>query len=95
MHNGFMSLSEIFNTDPALARVRNIVKETDVAIEFDNIFPELEKVAEAVKVEKTVLILRVENPAWRNELKFKENLIVEKINNYFNELRINRVKFVF
>jgi hypothetical protein len=90
-----MSLSEIFNTDPALARVRNIVKETDVAIEFDNIFPELEKVAEAVKVEKTVLILRVENPAWRNELKFKENLIVEKINNYFNELRINRVKFVF
>jgi hypothetical protein len=95
MHNGFMSLSEIFNTDPALARVRKIVKESDVTIEFTKIFPELEKVAEAVKVEKTVLILRVENPAWRNELKFKENLIVNKINSYFNEQRIARVKFVF
>jgi len=95
MHNGFMSLSEIFNTDPALARVRKIVKESDVAIEFTKIFPELEKVAEAVKIEKTVLILRVENPAWRNELKFKENLIVNKINSYFNEQRIARVKFVF
>jgi hypothetical protein len=95
MHNGFLSLSEIFNTDPALARVRNIVKESDVTIEFYKIFPDLEKVAEAVKVEKTVLILRVENPAWRNELKFKENLIVDKINSYFNEIRINRVKFIF
>jgi hypothetical protein len=94
MHNGFMSLSEVFNNDPALARVRNIVKESDVTIEFGKIFPDLEKVAEVVKVEKMVLILKVENPAWRNELRFKENIIVEKINKYFNELRINRVKFV-
>jgi len=95
MHNGFMSLSEIFNTDPALARVRNIVKESDVTIEFNKVFPDLEKVAIAVKVEKMVLILRVENAAWRNELKFKENIIVDKINNYFKETRINRVKFIF
>ena len=95
MHNGFMSLSEIFNTDPALARVRNIVKESDVTIEFNKVFPDLEKVAIAVKVEKMVLILRVENSAWRNELKFKENIIVDKINNYFKETRINRVKFIF
>ena len=95
MHSGFMSLSEIFNTDPALARVRNIVKESDVTIEFNKVFPDLEKVAVAVKVEKMVLILRVENAAWRNELKFKENIIVDKINNYFKETRINRVKFIF
>jgi hypothetical protein len=94
MHKGFMSLNEIFNTDPALARVRKIVKESDVSIEFNKIFPDLEKVAEAVRVEKTVLILRVENAAWRNELKFKENLIVNKINSYFKETRINRVKFI-
>ena len=95
MHKGFMSLFEIFNTDPALARVRKIIKDTDVSIEFNKIFPDLEKIAEAIKVEKTVLILRVENPAWRNELKFKENLIVDKINSYFKETRINRVKFIY
>jgi hypothetical protein len=94
MHNKFMSLSEIFNSDPALARVRNIVKESDVTIEFNKVFPDLEKVAEALRVEKMVLILKVENPTWRNELRFKENIIVEKINKYFNETRINRVKFV-
>jgi len=94
MHNRFMSLSEIFNTDPALARVRKIVKESDVSIEFNKIFPDLEKVAEAVKVEKMTLILRVENAAWRNELKFKENLIVEKINSYFKDTRVNRVRFI-
>lgn len=90
-----MSLFEIFNTDPALARVRKIIKDTDVSIEFNKIFPDLEKIAEAIKVEKTVLILRVENPAWRNELKFKENLIVDKINSYFKETRISRVKFIY
>ncbi|MDR3626545.1 MAG: DUF721 domain-containing protein [Ignavibacteriaceae bacterium] len=95
MHNGFMSLSEVFNTDPALARVRKLVKESDVAIEFSKLFPDLEKVAEAVRVEQNVLILRVENAAWRNELKFKEGLIIEKVNDYFKETRINRVKFIF
>ena len=94
MHNGFMSLSEIFNTDPALARVRKIVKESDVVTEFGKIFPDLVKVAEPVKVENTILLLRVENAAWRSELKFKENIIIDKINNYFKEMRINRVKFV-
>jgi hypothetical protein len=59
MHNGFMSLSEVFNTDPALERVRKLVKESDLAIDFNKIFPDLEKVAEAVRVEKDILILRV------------------------------------
>jgi len=95
MHNGFMSLSDVFNNDPALARVRKMVKESDVAVEFNKIFPDLEKVAAAVRVEKNVLILRVENAAWRNELKFKENLIIEKVNEYFKESRINRVKFIY
>jgi len=95
MHNGFMSLSDVFNNDPALAMVRKIVKESDVALDFAKIFPDLEKVAVAVKVENKVLILRVEISAWRNELKFKENVMVEKINSYFKETRINRVRFVF
>ena len=44
-------------------------------------------------VRKT-LFLKVENPAWRNELKFKETEIVEKINKFYNEERINQIRFI-
>jgi hypothetical protein len=94
MPKGFRSLFEILNSDPSLEKVRQAIKESDVALEFCKIFPELEKVVVAVKVEKKALLLRVENAAWRNELKFKEKLIVDKINNYFNESRINRIRFI-
>jgi hypothetical protein len=39
------------------------------------------------------LKLKVENPAWRSELKFRETEIVEKINNHFKETRINNIRF--
>ena len=71
-----------------------IIKESDVVSEFNKIFPDLEKVAAAVKVEKKILSLKVENPTWRSELKFREKLIVDKINNYFKENRINKIRFV-
>ncbi len=94
MPNSFKSLSEAFNSEPAFDGLRKIIKESDVVSEFSKIFPDLEKVAAAVKVEKKILSLKVENPTWRSELKFREMLIVDKINNYFKEVRINRIRFV-
>lgn len=96
MPDGFSSLADIINNEPGLKGVRNIIKLSDVVNEFNNIFPELAKVAVAVKVDKkNVLFLRVENAAWRNELKFKEKIIVEKINKHFCEERIKAVKFYY
>jgi hypothetical protein len=94
MPDGFRSLAEIFEREPDLERVRNSVKQYDVVDFFSEIFPDLSKVAQAVKTEKKMLFLRVENSVWRNELRLKEKTIVENVNKYFNEERIKGVKFV-
>ncbi len=94
MPEGFRSFADIIKTDPRLENVRNTIAQSDVVVEFNKIFPDLCKVAVAVKVDKKVLHLKVENASWRNELKFKENIIVEKVNEFYNEEVINRVKFV-
>ncbi len=94
MPNSFKSLSEAFNNEPAFDGLRKIIKESDVISEFNKIFPDLEKVVAAVKVEKKILSLKVENPTWRSELKFRETIIVDKVNDYFKENRINKIRFV-
>ncbi len=94
MPSGFKSLSEIINKEPALEGLRKIIKESDVVAEFNKIFPDLIKIAVPVKVEKKTLVLRVENAAWRNELKFRETQMVQNINRHFNEDRITRVRFL-
>ena len=94
MPNSFKSFSDAFNSEPAFEGLRKIIKESDVVSDFNKIFPDLEKVASAIKVEKRVLSLKVENPTWRNELKFREKLIVDKVNEYFKEVRINKIRFV-
>ena len=93
MPEGFRSLAEIFDRDPGLKSIKKIINESDVVREFNKIFPDLEKIVVPIKVEKKILFLKVENPTWRSELKFKENLIVDKINKYFNELRIAKISF--
>ena len=93
MPDGFRSLAEVFNKDPGLRRIKKIINESDVVREFNKIFPDFEKVVVPLKVEKKILFLKVENPAWRSELKFKENQIVEKINKYFKESRIAKISF--
>ncbi len=94
MREGFHRLSDIFNTDPGLANIRKSLKQSDVVNDFEKIFPELKKVAEAVKVDKKCICLRVENSAWRSELRLREMQIIKKINNYYKEERIKYVRFV-
>ena len=60
---------------------------------FLEIFPDLVKVAKALKVDKKTLFLKVENSVWRSELKFSESVIIEKINTFFKEERIKYIKF--
>jgi hypothetical protein len=94
MHSGFKSLKEVFKKERSLAGVREIVESSDVIVHFYEMFPNLEKVAIPQSCEKKVLKLKVENPSWRNELKFMESEMVEKINNYFSEKRINQIRFI-
>jgi hypothetical protein len=94
MPEGFKSLGDVFRREKSLKRLREIVKQSDVVLDFYNIFPDFKKVAQPQKVERKTLLLRVENPSWRNELKFKETEIVEKINKFYNEERINQIRFI-
>ncbi len=94
MPDGFKHIEEILNTDPGLEKIRKIIKQSDVVLEFYEIFPDLKKLVKAVKVDKKILFLKVENSVLRSELKFKEVLMVGNINKYFNEERIKGIRFV-
>jgi len=94
MPDGFKSLGDVFRREKSFKHLREIVKQSDIVLDFYNIFPDFKKVAEPKKVERKTLLLKVENPSWRNELKFKETEIVEKINKFYNEERINQIRFI-
>ena len=94
MPDGFHKISEVFNSEPGLASIRKVIKQSDIVNDFENIFPELVKIAEAVKAEKKCIYLRVQNATWRSELKFREQQIINKVNNFYKEERIKYVRFV-
>jgi hypothetical protein len=90
----FLSFKEIINTEPALNGFKELIKRSEVVLKFYEIFPDLENVVTPVKVEKSSIYLHVENSIWRSELKFREKAVVEKINKYFKESLVTRVKFI-
>ena len=94
MPEGFHKISEIFDKEPGLANIRRVLKQSDIVNDFEKIFPDLVKIAKAVKAEKKCIYLRVQNAAWRSELKFREGQIINKINNFYKEERIKYVRFV-
>lgn len=93
INSGFIKISDIINTRSEFDGLKKKLKETEVVDGFLEIFPDLGKVAKALKVEKKTLFLKVENSVWRNELKFSESVIIEKINMFFKEERIKFIKF--
>jgi hypothetical protein len=95
MPDKFISILDALNTNPELRRVKQIIQSSDVVVRFSEIFPELEKIAAAVKVDRKILFIKVENSVWRNELKFMEQRMVEKINDFFKGQRIKSIKFLF
>jgi len=97
MPDNFKSLKEVFEKEPRLKRLRNVINASSVVADFNKIFPEFKKMVVPVKVEKKRLFLNVENSVWRNwrnELKFKEKEIIEKINNHFQTEIIKWLKFI-
>jgi len=94
MPDRYKSVPDIIKNEKAFAAVRKKALEYDVASEFTEVFPELKTIVKAIKVDKEILFLHVENSVWRSELNFKRNLIVEKINNHFKNKVINNIKFV-
>lgn len=93
MDKGFLKLSDIIKNEPALKGLRSTMNDVEVLDSFAELFPDLKKVARASKVERKTLFLKVENSVWRSELKFRETVIIDKINSFFGEERIKHIKF--
>jgi len=51
------------------------------------------EVAKAERIDRDTLFVRVKSPAWRNELIFQKQGILEKINRYFNEEILKDIMF--
>ena len=51
MPDGFKSIKDVFNSDPALKKIRAVINENDVVNDFEKIFPEFTKVAKAKSVQ--------------------------------------------
>ena len=94
MRSGFRSLKDVYLREKSFAGIRETIESADVVVKFYEIFPNLEKGAVPEKCEKKILKLKVENPAWRNELKFMEAEMIEKINKFFKEERITQIRFI-
>jgi len=90
----FKSINEIFKSHEILANLRDSVQQSDIVESFEKIFPDLKAIVKAVRIEKKVLFLRVENSVWRSELKFRQKLIIEKINKYYSGEVIKSIKFL-
>jgi len=90
----FRSINEVLDKEKEFEKLRESLKNYNVADEFEKIFPELKVIAKAIKVEKQVLFLKVENSVWKSELNFQKNLLIEKINRYFNDSVLKSIKFL-
>lgn len=95
MPDGFRSLKDIFNYEPEFKNLRDVIKTKDVVNDFFEIFPDLKNVVSSVKSSRKTLLIKVENPIWRQELKLQENNIKRKINEFYKEERISTVRFSY
>jgi hypothetical protein len=92
MSDGFISISEIISKEPSLEKLRKVIKQYDVITGFHKIFPDLKNVAIPIKITKKVLYIKVQNAAWRSELKFNQQTIIEKINTFYKEEIIKAIR---
>lgn len=90
----FKKIFDVYSSDKSLSKFREFVEQAEVVTEFYTVFPDMKKIAKPVKVDKSVLYMTVENSVWKSELKFKEKLIVDKINSHFGKELIRTVKFI-
>ncbi|VAX27721.1 hypothetical protein MNBD_IGNAVI01-2704 [hydrothermal vent metagenome] len=94
MPKDFRSLSDVIYKEKAFKKIVKKANEQEIVEKFGNIFPELKKVAKAVKVEKKTLYLKVENSVWRSELNLKQEAIIKKIKSKLEKSDLERIKFI-
>ena len=93
-NKSFRSISDIIHNDKDFRKMVVKAKEEDIVIRFSEIFPELSQIATAVKFNRKILFLRVENSVWRSELNLKQTAMLSKIKANFENIAIDKIKFI-
>lgn len=94
MSNNFRSLSDVIYKEKVFNKLVSKIKEYEVVDKFSEIFPELDTVAKAIKVNKKTLYLRVENSVWRSELNLRQEAIIKKIKKNLKQADLEKIKFI-
>lgn len=94
MPNNFRSISDIIFKEKDFSKIVIKAKEEEVVEKFNKIFPELKIIAKAIKFNRKILFLKVENSVWRSELNLKQTAIISKIKNNIKDIEIDRIKFI-
>lgn len=94
MRQKIKSVFDVINEEKEFENLRTAAKNFGVVEKFGEIFPDLEKITKAIKVERQILFLHVENSVWRSELNLRQKLMIERINTYFKEEIVKTVKFI-
>jgi hypothetical protein len=92
--SSFRTITDVIEKEKDFEKLRESLKNYNVVDEFENIFPELKPIAKAIKLEKQILFLKVENSVWKSELNFQKTILMEKVNKYFNDTVIKSIRFL-
>lgn len=92
--NNYKSIWEILKTEKSFQQFKTSVDGYRVVDEFTKIFPELHKVAKAKKYDSGILFIHTENSVWRSELNLNKQIMIKKINAYFEKEIIHNIKFI-
>lgn len=93
MNDVFRSVSQIIANEPSLKKVRELLRNDEIMHKFFEIFPDLKNHVHPDKVTKGTLYIKVDNSVLRSELKFHDNEMLSKINEFFHEERIKKIRF--
>ena len=94
MPDNFRSISDVLFKEKEFSKIVAKAKEEEIVQKFSEIFPELNEIAKAIKFNRNILFLRVENSVWRSELNLKQQAMISKIEKQFNNIHIDKIKFI-
>lgn len=94
MRQKIKSVFDVISEEKEFEKFRCAAKNFSVVERFGEIFPDIEKIAQPVKVDKKVLYLHVDNSVWRSELNLRQKIMIERVNSFFKEEIIKSVKFI-
>lgn len=89
------SLSHLLKKTLEYYNLNDVVENNEIVEKYSEIVgQQINKYSKAIKFEKGILFIEVENSAWKNELLLMSEKIKEKINQYFEKEIVKEIKII-